>query len=107
VDLVEVDPPGTEPPERVLDLLDDPSARVAAVVGVGAHWHRHLCCQHHVVATVREGLADDLLRFAGRIDVGGVDEVDAGIQGAVDDADAVVVVGVAPGAEHHRAEAQL
>jgi hypothetical protein len=53
-----------------------------------------------------EDLADDLLRLAGRVDVGGVDEVDAGVQGAVDDADGVVVVGVAPGAEHHRAEAQ-
>ena len=29
------------------------------------------------------------------------------IEGAVDDANRVVVVGVAPGAEHHRAEAQL
>jgi hypothetical protein len=39
--------------------------------------------------------------------VGGVDEVDPGVQGAVDDARRVVVVGVAPGADHHRAEAEL
>ena len=54
-----------------------------------------------------ERLADDLLGLAGGVDVGGVDEVDPGVERRVDDADRVVVVGVAPGAEHHRAEAQL
>ena len=38
--------------------------------------------------------------------VGSVDEVDAGVEGPVDDADGVIVIGVAPGAEHHRAQAQ-
>jgi hypothetical protein len=52
-------------------------------------------------------LADDLLGLAGGVDVGAVDEVDAGLESAVDDADRVVVVGVAPSAEHHRAEAEL
>jgi hypothetical protein len=42
-----------------------------------------------------------------RVDVGGVDEVDPGVERAVDDADALVVVFVAPVAEHHRAEAEL
>jgi len=41
-------------------------------------------------------LADDLLRFSPGIDVGGVDEVDPGIERAVDDANAVVVIVVAP-----------
>ena len=107
VDLVEVDPVGAEAPQRVLDLGDDPAARTAAVVGVLAHRHAELGGQHDVVAAALECLADDLLGLAGGVDVGGVDEVDPGIQGAVDDADRVVVVGVAPGAEHHRAEAQL
>jgi hypothetical protein len=53
-----------------------------------------------------ESLADDLLGLALGVDVGGVDEVDARVQGSVDDPDRVVVVGVAPGAEHHGAEAQ-
>jgi hypothetical protein len=39
-----------------------------------------------------------------RVHVGGVDEVDPDIQGFVDDADRVLVVGVADRAEHHRAE---
>ena len=51
-------------------------------------------------------LADDLLRLAARVDVGGVDEVDPRVERVVDDADRLVVVGVAPGPEHHRAEAE-
>jgi hypothetical protein len=38
--------------------------------------------------------------------VGGVDEVDASVEGAVDDADRVVLVVVAPRAEHHGAEGE-
>jgi hypothetical protein len=53
--------------------------------------------QDDVVAASGDGLADDLLRFALGVDVGGVDEVDVGVESAVDGADAVVVVGVAPG----------
>ena len=42
-----------------------------------------------------------------RVDVGGVDEVDPGVEGGVDDPDRLVVIRLSPGAEHHRAEAQL
>ena len=77
------------------------------MVRVVVHRHGHLRRQHDVVAAALERLADDLLGLAGGVDVGGVDEVDPGVQRAVDDADRVVVVGVAPGAEHHRAEAEL
>src|SRR5207247_7375689 len=59
-----------------------------------------------VAAAAGERLADDLLGLASRVDICGVDEVDTGAEGGVDDADAVVVVRVAPGAEHHGAEAQ-
>src|SRR3954452_21249929 len=47
----------------------------------------------------------DLLGHAAGVDVGGVDEVDPGVQRTVDDADGVGAVVVAPGAEHHRTEA--
>jgi len=57
-------------------------------------------------AGAREGLADDFLGLPTGVDVGGVDEVDAGVERAVDDADRVLVVRVPPSAEHHRAEAQ-
>src|SRR6185295_20336639 len=66
-----------------------------------------LARQDDIVATALERLAEDLLRLSGGVDVGGVHEVDPSVDRAVDDADAVVVVGVAPGAEHHRAEAEL
>ncbi len=68
------------------------------LVGVVAHRAVHLGREDDLVApAVREGLADDLLRLAPGVDIGGVDEVDPGVEGAVDDRDAVVVVGVAPG----------
>ena len=71
------------------------------------HGEAALRGEDHVVApTAVERLGDDLLALAGRVDVGGVDEVDAGVEGAVDDGDAVVVVPVAELAEHHGAEAQ-
>jgi hypothetical protein len=107
VDLVEVDVVGAEPAQRVLDLGDDPAPRDPAPVRILTHRAEHLGGEHDVVATAFERLADDLLGLTGGVDVGGVDEVDAGVEGAVDDADRVVVIGIAPGAEHHRAEAEL
>ena len=107
VHLVEVDPVGAEPAQAVLDLADDPTAAVAPLVGVVAEAAVELGGQHDVVAPAAgEGLADDGLRLARGVDVGGVDEVDARVQRVVDDPDAVVVVGVAAGAEHHGAEGQ-
>jgi hypothetical protein len=45
-----------------------------------AHREVDLAGEHHVIALpAGEGLADDLLRLAGGVDVGGVDEVDAGV----------------------------
>ena len=107
VDLVEVDPVGAQPAQAVLDLLDDPAARVAELVGIVAHLAVDLGGQDRVVTPAPgEGLAHDLLGLAARVDVGGVDEVDARVEGPVDDVDRLVVVALAPGAEHHRAEAE-
>jgi len=61
--------------------------------------------QHDVVAAAEQRLADDLLGLPRRVHVRGVDEVDAAVQRGMDDPDAVLVVRIAPGAEHHRAEA--
>jgi hypothetical protein len=105
--LVEVDPICAQPPQRRLDRLHDPAARATTAVRIVAHRHEELGRQDDIVAAAPECLADDLLRLAGRLDVGGVDEVDSGVERGMDDPDRVVVVGVAPGAEHHRAEAEL
>ena len=96
VDLVQVDPVGLRRRRLSSHLLHDPAARVAARFGSVAHRAVHLGREDDVVAAARERLADDLLRLAARVDVGGVDEVDAGVERAVDDADRLVVVGVAP-----------
>jgi hypothetical protein len=63
--------------------------------------------EHDVVAASGQGLADEDLGLAGGVDVGGVDEGDAGVKRAVDDPDALVVVPGTPLAEHHGAQAQL
>ena len=108
VHLVEVDPVGAQPPQRVLDRADDPAARVALLVGVLAHRVVELGGEDDVVAAAAgERLADDLLGLALPVDVGGVDEVDPGVERRVDDPDRLVVVRVAPRAEHHRAKTEL
>jgi hypothetical protein len=96
---------GLEAAQAVLHLADDPAARVAAHVDVLAHLGVRLGGQHHVVATAEQGLADDLLRLPRRVDIRGVDEVDAAVQRGMNDPDALLVIGIAPRAEHHRAEA--
>ena len=77
------------------------SPRSARIV---AHRVADLGGQHDAVAPAGERLADDVLGHAEVVDVGGVDEVDAGVERDVDHPTAGVAVGVAPAAEHHRAE---
>jgi hypothetical protein len=87
VHLVEVDPISLKPPETVLALANDPPARVATVVAVLAHGHEDLGSQDDVVSASLEGLPYDFLRLSRRVHVSGIDEVDPGIEGGVDDAD--------------------
>jgi len=105
--LVEVDPVGLKPAQRALDSLCDPPPRRTEMVGVVvAERNTELDGDYDVVAPpVRQRLAQDLLRLAGGIAIGGIDEVDAGVQRLADDLDRFVVIGVAERAEHHRAEA--
>ncbi|SNY46838.1 hypothetical protein SAMN05421748_10815 [Paractinoplanes atraurantiacus] len=107
VDLVEVDVVGAQAAQGVLDRRHDPAAGGALPVRVVAHRPAELGGDHDAVAAALQGLADDLLGFAVRVDVRRVDEVDAGVQGLVHDADGLVVVGIADAgglAEHHGAE---
>src|SRR5690349_12521129 len=107
MDLVKIDPVCAQTPQTPLDLLRDPAARVAELVRVIAHGAVHLRRKNHVVAaTALQCLPHDFLGLAAGIHVGGIDEVDAPVEGPVDDADGVVVVGIAPRAEHHRSQAE-
>jgi hypothetical protein len=105
VDLVQVDPVGPQPPEAVLDLPDDPAPRVAPAIGAVAHREMHLGGEDDLVAPAPQRLPHDLLGLTCGVHIRGVDEIDALIERSVDDADAVVVVGVSDRAEHHGAEA--
>src|SRR5207237_3907954 len=63
--------------------------------------------QHDAVAPpTGQRLAHDLLGLAGRVHVGRVDEVHARVEGGMDDASAFLVIGVPPGPEHHRPQAE-
>src|SRR2546426_8289993 len=60
VDLVQVDPVGAQPPQRLLGLADDPAPRVAAPVGILAHRHVHPAGPHDILAPAAgQGLAHD------------------------------------------------
>jgi hypothetical protein len=106
MDLVKVDPVGAEPAQTRVALPDEPAAGVAALVHVVAHHPVRLRRQHDSITAALERFAHDLLRLAARVDVGRVDEVDPRVERAVDDPDRFLVIGIAPGAEHHRAEAE-
>ena len=82
----------------------------AGVVGPVAHRHPRLGRQQHVVAAVAQRAPDDLLRCAGGVHVGRVDQVHAGVEAHVDLAAGAVDIGaadvreLAAAAEGHRAE---
>jgi hypothetical protein len=105
VHLVKVDMIGLQAAQRRLHRLRDPAARTALLIWILTHCAVNLGGKHDIVATTLQRLADNLLRLAVAVSVGGVDEVDAEIQALVDDADAGVVIGVGHAAEHHRTQA--
>ena len=107
VDLVQVDVVGAEPAQAVVALGDDPAPRVPLGVGVLPHLPVHLGGEHDLVPLgPGQGLAHDLLGLAERVDVGGVDEIDPGVERGMDDPDGFVVIRGAPGPEHHGPQAQ-
>ena len=84
VQLQQVDIVGAEPPQRVVHRLDQARARGADIVRPVAHRQRGLGRDQHRVAPALDRLAEHLFRRAVRIDVGGVEEVDAGFEADVD-----------------------
>ncbi len=107
MDLVQIDPIRPEAAQTVLHLVDDPAAGVALGIRILAHGRVTFGGQHDVIAPATgQGLADDLLGLAGRIHVGGVHEVDARIEGPMDDPGRVLVVRDSERPEHHRTETE-
>src|SRR4029077_11187418 len=84
----------------------DRLAREAALVRPGADRRPDLGGEHRPLAPPLQRLADDHLRLPLGVAVGGVDEIDPCVQRPMDDADRLLVIGVPPTAEHHRAEAE-
>ena len=95
-----------QPPQRRFARLHDVAARRAAVVAIRTGRQPDLRREHDVVAPARpfEDLADDAFAVAARVHVGGVDEVDAGIERGQQQLLGGLVVGRS--AEVHRPEAQ-
>ena len=108
VQVVQVDVVHAEPGQRrlagpldVVVLAADDPVRVAA-----GPVDAELRGQLHLVAAARDAAADQHLVVAGAVDVGGVEEGDAEVQGAVDGRDRLVPVGGAvPLAHPHAAQA--
>ncbi len=88
MDLVEVDVIDAEALEAGVDGGHDVLAREAAVVGRVAHGVEDLGGNHQLFAAgleLAQQLAGDALALAERVDVGGIEEVDAGFDGAADE----------------------
>jgi hypothetical protein len=107
VHLVQVDVVGPQSTQAVLAGLADVVRREATIVGSGAHRLVQLGGEHDLVAATAglgEPAAEVLLgdpvtllhvgRLRAAVDVGGVDEVDAGLYGGVQHGEAVRLAGL-------------
>ena len=83
VDVVDVDVVGAQPPQRRVDLFEDGLAGQAAAAGAVVHLPADLGGEHDVLAAGEPGdrPADELLRGAALVDVRGVPERDAQLDG--------------------------
>ncbi|MBP2480371.1 hypothetical protein J3A72_000663 [Stenotrophomonas sp. PvP093] len=107
--LVQIDHVGLQAAQRILDGRIDVVRGQAGAFGPLGHLGR----QHHLVALAAAGkpLADQRLRFAagiarhpGRIHIGGVDQVEAGVDEGIEQGEAGLLIG-AP-AEHVATEGE-
>jgi hypothetical protein len=89
--------------KSVVASAQHPAPRKPAVVRLRGHHIGDLGGENPAGAIRLDRLADDPLRRSIRIVVGRVDEIDAGVEGGVDDV--LRLRGVSPVAEHHRAQA--
>jgi hypothetical protein len=107
--VVEVDDVDAQPLERAVDGLAD--VLRTAVVAAGAHavvveLVAELGGQHDLVAALGQHAGEQPLVGQGAVDVGGVEEGDAQVEGAVQRGGRLgVVEGAVPGAHAHAAQA--
>ena len=103
---------GAQPLEAGLDGANQVVARGAGSVGVVAQRASALGGEDDVVALAAQRLAGDFLGQPERVEIGGVDEVDAGIEGDVEQLlgplgiDASGLLEAVGAAEGHRAQRQ-
>ena len=97
--VVQIDPVGSEPPQRTLNGGADIGGAAVPIPWAlaGVRNEPEFGGQYHVVAAVLECPADEFLVDVGAVDLGGVDEVHPEVEGAVDGADGFVVVGAGSG----------
>src|ERR1700722_13021993 len=86
MDLIEIDVVGAEAAQGVIDLGHDCLAAQAFSVGSRAHRMTQFGRDDDIVALgeVAQGAAEDLLARALRIHVGGIEEIDATVDGVLD-----------------------
>src|SRR5690606_24050531 len=100
--VIEVDAIGPEPAQAGLDRTHEVVARAASRVRTRAGREVRLRGEHDVVALAAHETPEDLLGASLVVDVGGVEEVDASVEGGTPDLARRGLVGVT--AERHRAE---
>ncbi len=106
VQVVDVYIVGAQALQAGLDGLADVLAGGAGGVRAGAvHCQPDLRRQHNLLPPPGQGLPHDSLRGPGAVLVGGVQEVDAGVQGGLDDRQRFLLRRHI--AEHHAAQAEL
>ena len=91
--LIEIDVVGVDAAQAVVDLREDRLARQPRAVRTEAHRVADLGRDDDLVAVgeVRKGAPDDLFARTLRVHVGGIEEVDAGFEGVLDQRPAVVL----------------
>ena len=85
VQVIEVEVVGLQPPQALVDGAQNGFARKAVLVGFVAHLEENLAGEDDLVATSLERRAEQGFRDARVVHVGGVEEVDAGVDTAIDD----------------------
>ena len=104
--VVDVDVIDVEAAEAVFAGLDEMMARGAEIVGAVAHRESGFRGDEDAVALAGDGFAEDFFGEAAGVDIGGVEEIDAGFEADVDEARGFGDVAGAPGFEEFVAAAE-